>query len=101
MICIVVGVLLTLSIVVFGIRSLDRIWQPRPDDNFLSWSYGCAVGAAAFALITAYLLLQQYWVEVGDKEIPAGPGAESLTMTRQPEKIPLGSMRSEKRSIDV
>ena len=44
-------------LVVFGVKKEDRQWIPRPDMNYLSWSYGlcCLSGwASLFAAIALY-----------------------------------------------
>lgn len=46
-----------LVLVVFGVKKEDRLWIPRPDMNYLSWSYGlcCLSGwASLFAAIALY-----------------------------------------------
>ncbi|VDD77485.1 unnamed protein product [Mesocestoides corti] len=55
------GVLLSISLIVFGVNSQDRRWMQRPDQNFLSWSYGflilatiCSFIAAAFLCCVSY-----------------------------------------------
>lgn len=52
------GVLLGISVTIFGLKSdVDRQWLPRPDQNFLSWSFGMAVVAAFFAIFSGMCLL--------------------------------------------
>ncbi|KAL8560823.1 hypothetical protein ACOMHN_032935 [Nucella lapillus] len=44
-------------LVVFGVQKEDRQWVPRPDMNYLSWSYGlcCLSGLASlFAAVALY-----------------------------------------------
>ncbi|KAK7091864.1 uncharacterized protein [Littorina saxatilis] len=44
-------------LIVFGVKKEDRQWIPRPDMNFLSWSYGlyCMSGwASLFAALALY-----------------------------------------------
>ncbi|KAL7054539.1 hypothetical protein AAHC03_025928 [Spirometra sp. Aus1] len=51
-----VGVLLTAVIITFGIQSQDRQWMQRPDQNFLSWSYGFLILATICSFISAGFL---------------------------------------------
>lgn len=49
-------------LVVFGVKKEDRNWVPRPDMNYLSWSYGlcCISGfATLFAALALYKASQQ------------------------------------------
>lgn len=48
--------LTSLIALVFGVKSEDRIWMPRPDQNYLSWSYGVFV-LSAFSCLFAGLFL--------------------------------------------
>ncbi|CAL8082944.1 unnamed protein product [Calicophoron daubneyi] len=50
------GVLLTVSVLIFGIKCEDRMWMIRPDQNFLSWSFGFAILAALSSFIAAGFL---------------------------------------------
>lgn len=50
--------LLGLSVVIFGVKSdTDRQWIPRPDQNFLSWSFGLAVASGFAAIFSGMCLL--------------------------------------------
>ncbi|GAB1606769.1 uncharacterized protein LOC115211099 isoform X2 [Argonauta hians] len=51
------GLLITISLIVFGVKSEDRQWMPRPDQNFLSWSFGICVISGFFSLFAAMCLL--------------------------------------------
>ncbi|WAR16794.1 hypothetical protein MAR_031388 [Mya arenaria] len=52
------GIMLGLSVTVFGISSDgDRDWLPRPDQNYLSWSFGVAVVAGFFAIFAGMCLV--------------------------------------------
>lgn len=35
---------------VYGVYSQDRLWMPRPEFNYLSYSYWIEIGAMVFAL---------------------------------------------------
>lgn len=51
------GLLIAISLIVFGVMSEDRQWMPRPDQNFLSWSFGICVMSGFFSLFGAMCLL--------------------------------------------
>lgn len=51
------GLLIAISLIVFGVKSEDRQWMPRPDQNFLSWSFGICVMSGFFSLFGAMCLL--------------------------------------------
>ncbi|CAH8618519.1 unnamed protein product [Schistosoma haematobium] len=51
-----IGILLTICILVFGISSQSRIWMPRPDQYFLSWSFGFIILAAICSFISSGFL---------------------------------------------
>ncbi|XP_029635852.1 uncharacterized protein LOC115211099 isoform X1 [Octopus sinensis] len=51
------GLLITISLIVFGVKSEDRQWMPRPDQNYLSWSFGICVLSGFFSLFSAMCLL--------------------------------------------
>ena len=44
--------------VIFGVKKEDREWMPRPDQNYLSWSYGFFIISGFFVLFAAALLLK-------------------------------------------
>lgn len=45
-------------VTLFGIKSdVDRQWFPRPDQNYLSWSFGLVVVSGFFAIFAAMCLL--------------------------------------------
>ncbi|KAL5015464.1 hypothetical protein ScPMuIL_009734 [Solemya velum] len=46
-----------IALVVFGVFKEDRQWVPRPDQNYLSWSYGFAVISMLVTLGAGVLLL--------------------------------------------
>jgi hypothetical protein len=46
----VLGVFELIAICVYGVHSQDRLWMPRPEFNYLSYSYWIEFGALAFAL---------------------------------------------------
>ncbi|KAJ8321660.1 hypothetical protein KUTeg_000131 [Tegillarca granosa] len=47
-----------IAMVVFGVFKEDRQWVPRPDQNYLSWSYGFFVISAIFALFSGLVLIK-------------------------------------------
>lgn len=52
------GIMMAFCVTLFGIKSdVDRQWFPRPDQNFLSWSFGLVVLAGFFAIFGAMCLL--------------------------------------------
>lgn len=51
-----VGILLTTVIITFGLQSQDRQWMQRPDQNFLSWSYGFLILATICSFIASGFL---------------------------------------------
>lgn len=47
-----------LSVTMFATNSdVDRQWLPRPDQNYLAWSFGLAVVSGFFSLFSAMCLL--------------------------------------------
>ncbi|KAK6167575.1 hypothetical protein SNE40_021568 [Patella caerulea] len=50
------GFVLFIELCVFGAKKEDRDWVPRPDMNYLSWSYGFACMSFIFCLLAAMLL---------------------------------------------
>lgn len=46
---------------VYGVYSQDRLWMPRPEFNYLSYSYWIEVGAMVFALSACKLSFD--WIE--------------------------------------
>ncbi|KAK3596355.1 hypothetical protein CHS0354_037072 [Potamilus streckersoni] len=53
-----VGLLIAISVIIFGVQSdTDRQWLTRPDQNFLSWSFGLVVLAGFFAIFAGMCLL--------------------------------------------
>ncbi|XP_074656550.1 uncharacterized protein LOC141909813 [Tubulanus polymorphus] len=51
------GFLFVLCVLIFGIKSEDRMWMYRPDHNTLSWSYAVAIFATLATIIAAVILL--------------------------------------------
>ncbi|KAL4217953.1 hypothetical protein ACF0H5_022692 [Mactra antiquata] len=52
---------ITLSIIVFGVKSdVDRQWLSRPDQNFLSWSFGLGVVGGFLSIFSGMCLLVDY-----------------------------------------
>ncbi|XP_067666126.1 uncharacterized protein [Haliotis asinina] len=49
-------VLILIALIVFGVKKEDRSWVPRPDMNFLSWSYGLCCISGLASLVSGYLL---------------------------------------------
>ncbi len=39
-----------IALCIYGVYSQDRLWMPRPEFNYLSYSYWIEVGALFFAL---------------------------------------------------
>ncbi|XP_046326451.1 uncharacterized protein LOC124110973 [Haliotis rufescens] len=48
--------LILIALIVFGVKKEDRSWVPRPDMNFLSWSYGLCCISGLACVVSAYLL---------------------------------------------
>ncbi|WAR17802.1 hypothetical protein MAR_032396 [Mya arenaria] len=46
-------VLIFITLILMGIKKEDRGWMPRPDQNYLSWSYGLACISGWFMLFAA------------------------------------------------
>ncbi|KAK3088435.1 hypothetical protein FSP39_019167 [Pinctada imbricata] len=44
--------------VIFGVKKEDRQWMPRPDQCYLSWSYGFFIISGFFTLFAAFVLLK-------------------------------------------
>ncbi|CAF4392140.1 unnamed protein product, partial [Rotaria magnacalcarata] len=40
-----------IAIIIYGVRSQDRLWMPRPEFNYLSYSYWFEFAALVLALI--------------------------------------------------
>ncbi|KAH3710097.1 uncharacterized protein LOC127857627 [Dreissena polymorpha] len=54
----ITGALLALAVTIFGIKAdTDRAWLPRPDQNYMSWSFGLAVVAGFFAIFSGMCLV--------------------------------------------
>lgn len=52
------GLFITLSVIIFGVKSdIDRQWLSRPDQNYLSWSFGLAVVAGFLAIFSGMCLI--------------------------------------------
>ncbi|CAH1776236.1 unnamed protein product [Owenia fusiformis] len=52
--------LMGVSVLVFGVMAKeDRTWMPRPELNYMSWSYGLAVLSAFFAFFSGLALAVQ------------------------------------------
>ncbi|XP_064652425.1 uncharacterized protein LOC135503067 [Lineus longissimus] len=51
------GVLYGIGVLVFGVKSEKREWMPRPDQNFLSWSFGFAILSGFFSTFAGLFLL--------------------------------------------
>ncbi|TGZ73616.1 hypothetical protein CRM22_001411 [Opisthorchis felineus] len=65
-----IAVLLTLAVITFAIESQDRSWMPRPDQYFLSWSFGFAVLAALSSYIAAgFLYCLSYTDRASEEEV--------------------------------
>ncbi|XP_064596691.1 uncharacterized protein LOC135463362 [Liolophura sinensis] len=71
----VAAALSLISLAVFGHFKESRRWMYRPDQNFLSWSFGCAVIAMLFQLIQGALFwkMGKQCYEEGIKNPPAPP----------------------------
>ncbi|GFO37409.1 claudin domain containing protein [Plakobranchus ocellatus] len=55
------GVLLTVAVILFGARaSSSRSWLEKPDQNYLSWSFGLCVLAAFLAFIAMLCQLLEF-----------------------------------------
>ncbi|KAF7255920.1 hypothetical protein EG68_07291 [Paragonimus skrjabini miyazakii] len=65
-----IGVLLTICAFIFGIKTQDRSWMPRPDQNFLSWSFGFIILAAISSFIAAgFLYCVSYTDRAAEEEV--------------------------------
>ncbi|CAH8573165.1 unnamed protein product [Heterobilharzia americana] len=65
-----IALLLTISILLFGISSQSRIWMPRPDQYFLSWSFGFIILAAICSYISAgFLYCVSYTDRAAQEEV--------------------------------
>lgn len=52
------GFFIAVSVIIFGVKSdTDRQWLSRPDQNYLSWSFGLAVVAGFLAIFSGMCLL--------------------------------------------
>ncbi|KAH3748516.1 uncharacterized protein LOC127848277 [Dreissena polymorpha] len=57
-ICSVCTICTLVALIVMGAKKEDRGWMPRPDQNYLSWSYGLACISAFFNLFGAVVFLK-------------------------------------------
>ncbi|CAH8861285.1 unnamed protein product [Trichobilharzia szidati] len=65
-----IALLLTISILLFGISSQSRVWMPRPDQYFLSWSFGFIILAAICSYISAgFLYCVSYTDRAAQEEV--------------------------------
>lgn len=72
-----IAVLLSVSAITFGIKSQDRSWMPRPDQNFLSWSFGFVILAAISSYISAgFLYCVSYTDRAAQEEVERFEAAE-------------------------
>lgn len=57
--CMFLSAILTgISVTIFGIKSdIDRLWFPRPDQNYLSWSFGLMVVSGFFGIFSGMCLM--------------------------------------------
>jgi len=80
------GLLLALSVTIFGIQSdIDRQWLPRPDQNFLSWSFGLGVAAGFLAIFSGMcLLIDSMRLRQVDRKRRAGPAFSGYKMRMAP-----------------
>lgn len=53
---IITTVLIVVLLIIFGAKKEDRLWIPRPDMNFLSWSYGLCCLSGISAVVSAITL---------------------------------------------
>jgi len=51
-------VLILTTLILFGLKKEDREWMPRPDQNYLSWSYGLCCVSGWFSLFAALLFVK-------------------------------------------
>ncbi|OWF38886.1 uncharacterized protein LOC110465793 [Mizuhopecten yessoensis] len=54
----VIVIIQFIVLVLFGVQKEDRQWVPRPDQNFLSWSYGLFAVSTIMTLAAAVTLLK-------------------------------------------
>ena len=52
------AVLILITLVLLGVKKEDRGWMPRPDQNYLSWSYGLAAIGGWFSLFAAVIFVR-------------------------------------------
>ena len=66
---------MTTSVIIFGtLATGDRTWMPRPDLNYLSWSFGLAVVSGFFAIFaTGALMIYYSWAKAEQKRVPQDP----------------------------
>lgn len=59
-------------LIVFGVKKEDRLWIPRPDMNYLSWSYGlCCL--SGFASLFSSLALYKAYKQSQEEKSPSKP----------------------------
>ncbi|KAL5107449.1 hypothetical protein TcWFU_002410 [Taenia crassiceps] len=65
-----IGLLLSISLVVFGVNSQNRMWMQRPDHMFLSWSFGFLILATIASFISAaFLCCVSYTDRAAQREV--------------------------------
>ncbi|THD20608.1 PMP-22/EMP/MP20/Claudin tight junction [Fasciola hepatica] len=65
-----IGILLTVCVITYGVMCEDRVWMPRPDQNFLAWSFGFAILAAISSYIAAgFLYCVSYTDRAAQEEV--------------------------------
>ncbi|KAL4217655.1 hypothetical protein ACF0H5_022397 [Mactra antiquata] len=57
-VCALCVLLILICLILFGVRKEDRGWMPRPDQNYLSWSYGLCCISGWSCLFGAILFLK-------------------------------------------
>ncbi|VDM30374.1 unnamed protein product [Hydatigera taeniaeformis] len=65
-----IGLLLSISLIVFGVNSQNRKWMQRPDHMFLSWSFGFLILATISSFISAaFLCCVSYTDRAAQREV--------------------------------
>ncbi|KAL5967506.1 hypothetical protein TSMEX_004739 [Taenia solium] len=65
-----IGLLLSISLAVFGVNSQNRKWMQRPDHMFLSWSFGFLILATIASFISAaFLCCVSYTDRAAQREV--------------------------------
>ncbi|CAH8507684.1 unnamed protein product [Schistosoma turkestanicum] len=90
-----IGIVLTICILVFGISSQSRIWMPRPDQYFLSWSFGFIILAAICSFISSgFLYCISYTDRAAQEEVEKFEAVEKNYGGIMPSVLSIGRIGS-------